>query len=81
MNVLAAEMEASIIFVLARLWGLRAGGIAVVLDNVCEAAGESGQFDPQEALAHSESYINNLTLAGCETIRILFEKDSKNRKL
>lgn len=28
-SVLAAEMEASLIFVLARLWGLRAGGVAV----------------------------------------------------
>ena len=46
MNVVAAEMEASVIFVLARVWGLRAGGIAVVLDNVLHVSGESGEFDP-----------------------------------
>ncbi len=34
MNVYGAEMEASIVLVLARLWGLRAGGIAVCLDNL-----------------------------------------------
>ena len=38
MNVIAAEMEASVIFVLARVWGLRAGGVAVVLDNVLEVS-------------------------------------------
>ena len=78
LNVIAAEMEASVIFVLARVWGLRAGGISIVLDNVCEVAGESGQFDPQANLDHSEGHINNLSLAGSETIRILFEKDTKN---
>lgn len=77
LNVVAAEMEASIIFVLARLWGLRAGGLAVVLDNICEVAGESGKFDPQEGLDHDTSNIDKLTLAGCEAIRILYEKDMK----
>ena len=38
MNVIAAEMEASVIFVLARVWGLRAGGVSVVLDNMMKTA-------------------------------------------
>lgn len=77
LHVIAAEMEASVIFVLARVWGLRAGGLSVVMDNICEVAGDSGQFDPQGAIDHSESYIENLALAGCEAIRILYEKDTK----
>ena len=52
MNVVAAEMEASVIFVLARVWGLRAGGISVVLDNVLHVSGESGEFDPGEQIEH-----------------------------
>lgn len=77
LNVIAAEMEASVIFVLARVWGLRSGGISVVMDNICKVAGESGNFDPQGAIDHSESYIENLSLAGCEAVRILYEKDEK----
>lgn len=75
MNVVAAEMEASTIFVLARVWGLRAGGISVVIDNVCKVSGESGQFDPEEGLEHDTEYIENLCRAGCETIRTLYEMD------
>ena len=78
LNIIAAEMEASVIFVLARVWGLRAGGISVVMDNVCEVAGESGKFDPNAGLDHDESYIDKLNLAGCESLRMLFEEDQKN---
>ncbi len=72
-------MEASVIFVLARVWGLRAGGISVVMDNVCEVAGESGKFDPNESLDHDDSYIDKLNLAGCESLRMLYEEDLKNQ--
>ena len=74
-NVLAAEMEASVIFVLSRLWGLRAGAVAVVLDNMLEVAGEDGEFNPAEGLDHSADYIENLALVGCEAIKILYEQD------
>lgn len=77
LNVIAAEMEASVIFVLARVWGLRAGGLSVVMDNVCKVAGESGKFDPQGAIDHAEKHIENLALAGCEAVRVLYEKDKK----
>ncbi len=77
MNVIGAEMEASVIFVLARVWGLRAGGMAVSLDNICEVSGESGKFDPDKNLDHSASHIETLSKLGCETIKKLFELDSK----
>lgn len=77
LNVIAAEMEASIIFVLARIWGLRAGGISVVMDNICKAAGETGQFDPETALDHSEKHIENLAQAGCEAVKIIYEEDKQ----
>lgn len=76
MNIVAAEMEASAIFVLARLWGLRAGGIAVVLDNMLEVTGESGQFDPEAGIDHSANHIQNLARMGSEAVRLLYESDS-----
>ncbi len=79
LNIVAAEMEASVIFVLARVWGLRAGGVSVVLDNVCHVAGESGKFDPQTGIEHSDHHIDNLNRVGCEAIRILYENDMKNK--
>ena len=81
MNVVAAEMEASIIFVLSRVWGLRAGGIAVVLDNICKVAGEDGKFDPDEGLAHPDKWIADMTQAGCEAIRILWQQDQKKKQI
>jgi uridine phosphorylase len=76
LNVVAAEMEASVIFVLARIWGLRAGGVAVVLDNVLEVSGEEGRFDPEEQFAHGGDEIERLARMGSETVRILAERDS-----
>jgi uridine phosphorylase len=78
LNVVAAEMEASIILVLAKIWGLRAGGIAVVVDNVLKVTGESGEFDPAEGFDHSISNIERLSKMGSEIVRILSEKDQSS---
>lgn len=75
MNVIAAEMEAGIVLVLARLWGLRAGGLAVVLDNVLGVSGESGRFDPEEGFSHSDKNVEKLALMGSEALRIVAERD------
>lgn len=80
MNVVAAEMEASTIFVLARVWGLRAGGISVIMDNVCKVSGESGQFDPESQLDHAEVYVENLNKAGCEAVKAIYEMDQAKKK-
>lgn len=73
LNVVGAEMEASVIFVLARVWGLSAGAISVSLDNVLEVTGDSGVFDPEDGLCHAEDHIDKLARMGCETARILHE--------
>lgn len=78
LNVTASEMEASIILVLARIWGLRAGGMAVVLDNVFKVMETADQFDPETALVHTPDNIERLALLGNETIRLLHEADSRN---
>lgn len=74
LNVVAAEMEASVIFVLARVWGLRAGGVAVILDNVRHVSG-GAEFDPQAQLEHGDGWIERLADLACETVRILHERD------
>jgi uridine phosphorylase len=79
LGIVAAEMEASIIFVLARVWGLRAGGIAVVLDNVLDVSGESGEFDPETQFAHGAEAIERLARMGSEVVRLLHERDTAAR--
>lgn len=75
LNVLAAEMEASVIFVLARAWRLRAGGISVVMDNVRHVSGESGQFDPQAQVDHGTHHIERLALLANEVVSSLYQQD------
>ena len=79
LNVAAAEMEASVIFVLARVWGLRAGGMAVVGDNVRHVSGRAGVFDPQEQIAHMAEGVQQLARLGCETVRHLALMDEHAR--
>ena len=73
LNIVAAEMEASVIFVLARVWGLRAGGISVVLDNVLKVSGEKGNFDPEKDIAHGKEHIERLSIMGSEVVKLLYE--------
>ena len=73
-NALAAEMEAGVLMVLSRIWGLRGGAIALVAD-VAGERDESGAFDPQASFDVSEESIERLARVGCETVRILGERD------
>lgn len=75
LNVVAAEMEASLIFVLARAWRLRAGGVSVVLDNVRHVSGEAGVFDPSSQIDHAAEYVRRLCQLGCEIVREIGERD------
>jgi uridine phosphorylase len=73
-NTLAAEMESGVLMVLSRIWGLRGGAIALVCD-AAEEKDPSGVFDPQATFDVGEEPIERLARAGCETIRILAERD------
>ena len=75
LNVIAAEMEASIIFVLARAWRLRAGGVSVVMDNVRHVSGDEGVFDPATQIDHAADYVRRVSELGCEIVRELHERD------
>jgi len=67
-------METGVLLVLARIWGLRAGAVALVAD-VAEERDETGAFDPQATFDVSEEPIERLARLGCETVRILAERD------
>jgi uridine phosphorylase len=69
-----------VILVLARIWGLRAGGIAVVLDNVLRVSGDSGKFDPQEQFDHGGDEIERLARMGSEIVRIVAERDAASER-
>jgi uridine phosphorylase len=77
LGVLGAEMESSIIFVLARVWGLRAGTVAVVVDNVMEVGGETGQFDPQAAFAHAREPIELMAEVASEAVLLLHDQEQR----
>lgn len=78
LNVLGGEMETSIVLVLARIWGLRAGSMAVCLDNILGTADvkdEKGAYDPEQALSHDDDNIVKLARMGSETLLRLYEQD------
>jgi len=81
MNILASEMEASVILLLAKIWGLRAGGIATSVINVINpsANNNDGDYDPEKDFDHSTENIKNLSLMGSEALLILAEQDERTK--
>ena len=75
LNIVGAEMEASLMFVLARVWRLRAGGVSVVLDNARKVSSKGEDFDPDRHLEHTGEFIQRLARLGCEIVRELHERD------
>ncbi len=78
MNILASEMEASVILLLAKLWGLRAGGIATSVINVINPAADQGEYDPEKDFDHSTENILNLSKMGSEALVILAKQDAES---
>lgn len=80
LKVLGGEMETSIIFVLARIYGLRAGAVAVTLDNILHSMNDSESYDPQKELDHSDKNIEILSHMGCEAIRKIYLSDCEQER-
>ncbi len=68
LGVLGAEMESSIIFVLARVWGLRAGTVAVILDSVMHADDEKGHFDPAAVFIDGRESVELMARVASEAV-------------
>jgi uridine phosphorylase len=79
MKIVASENEAAVILVQAKLWGLRAGGIAVSVINVLKPTEDGGGYDPQKDFDQSSESIKRLALMGSETLRLIYEMDQKSR--
>jgi uridine phosphorylase len=78
-NVLAAEMESSVLMVLTRIWGLRGGAMAVVADDVFASVDETGAFDAETTFDVGAAQMEHLARAGSETVRVLAERDAARR--
>jgi uridine phosphorylase len=75
-STLAAEMEASVLMVLTRIWGLRGGAIAIVADDVFASTNEAGEIDAEATFDVGASNMERLARVGSETVRILAERDA-----
>lgn len=75
MNVVGAEMEASIVMVLGRIFGLRSGALCVCLANILKKHSEGSEFDNEKDIVHTVDNISKLNLIACETMKTIYEKD------
>ena len=53
---------------------------SVVIDNVLEATGYDGHFDPEAEFAHTVENVARLCRMGCEVVCILSEYDQAGEK-
>ncbi len=77
MGIIASEMETGIVFVLTKIWGLRAGSMAVVMNNAFNVVNKNKQFDPKASAAKTAENINRLSVLGNESLWTLYQNDHK----
>jgi uridine phosphorylase len=75
-NVVSAEMEASVLFTLARLFRLRSGSVCAILDNMVEERRKGKKFDPQVDFAHNQEYIERASKTANDAVKILAKWDA-----
>ncbi len=69
-GVIGNDMEASCLFVVSRIRGMRAGTVCLCVDEV--GAGEIHHLDP--------SYMDRMLSVGVDAIRLLIKRDAASRK-
>ena len=74
-NVVSGEMEASVIFVMARLFRLRAGCVCAVLDKVMQVREKGANFDPMKDFEHKPEYIERASRTAIDAVKILSKWD------
>jgi len=75
MRILASEMEAGVVLTLARLWGLRAGGMAVSVINMLHAEEAKNDYGPGKDFDASADTVLTLARVGSDSLRILYAQD------
>jgi uridine phosphorylase len=77
MHILASEMEAGVVLTLARLWGLRAGGMAVSVINMLHADEAKNEYDPTKDFDTSEDTVTTLARVGSETLWNVYKQEKE----
>ena len=77
LGVHSSEMETGIVLVLAKIWGLRAGSMAVVMSNAFGMVGRKKEFSPQASADQSVENINRLSALGSESLCKLYQQDQE----
>jgi uridine phosphorylase len=64
-----------VVLTLARLWGLRAGGMAVSVINMLHAEEARNEYDPTKDFDTSEDTVTTLARMGSEALHMLWVQD------
>ncbi len=81
-NVVSAEMEASVLFTMARLFKLRSGCVCAIIDNIAEVRKKGIKFNPTEDFKHKSEYIERACQTANDAVRLLarWDKDLAKTK-
>jgi uridine phosphorylase len=79
-NVMSGEMEASVIFTIARLFKLRSGCVCAVIDNMAEVRKKGTDFDPTKDFEHKSEYIERACQTANDAVKILAKWDADAEK-
>jgi uridine phosphorylase len=74
-NVVSAEMEASVIFTITRLFGLRSGCVCAIIDNMAEVSKKGIEFDPTKDFEHKSEFIERACQTANDAVKILAKWD------
>ena len=81
-NVVSAEMEASVLFTMARLFRLRSGCVCAIIDNMAEVRKKGINFDPTKDFEHKTEYIERACQTANDAVKLLarWDKDQSKSK-
>jgi uridine phosphorylase len=79
-NVVSAEMEASVLFTMARLFRLRSGCVCAILDNMAEVSRKGTDFDPTKDFEDKSEYIERACRTANDAVKLLFQWDNDSSK-
>ena len=79
-NVVSAEMEASVLFTLARLFRLRSGCVCAIIDNMAEVRKKGINFDPTKDFEHKSEYIERACQTANDAVKLLARWDNDQSK-
>ncbi len=81
-NVVSGEMEASVVFTMARLFKLRAGCVCSIIDNMAEVRKKGTAFDPTKDFEHKAEFIERACQTANDAVKLLatWDRDLEKSK-